>query len=291
MTRGARDGREQRDRSGDVPAPARGRDGTSSASRAGRAPTASASLCVDITQLRRHCSRRSSTVPDLQPARSRRRDDRTGGAAARRVTPTTGGEPSRSTCSVPTTFCARRSPARCPEDGGLVDPPHERRGIARKAVLERVQRLEGGSRAPRPLGCGRHRRHGLGRLLARSRYHRDADARASCARATFPTGTGSCACTKSVPDGRRKRSRPPILELTRREPSALNGQTFRVGRCDGPGRDRGRGVRPHAAAVPALPQPDRQRRAGDVRRARRVRAARADRDRQRNPGLRLDRAG
>ena len=126
-------------------------------------------------------------------------------------------------------------------------PPDERSRIDRKALLERVQRLEGGRRAPRPLRCDRRRRHRLRHLLARSGDHRDPDAARAALSSTSPTETGSCACTRRGPGGRRKRSRRPSASCRGASRARSTARRFGWVRSDGPGRDRDRGVRAHAS--------------------------------------------
>ena len=252
-------------------------------------PDASASVCVDITQLRRaveafETRRRScscSSTPPRRSGRSRR---------CRRATPTTGGGPSRSTCSAPTTSCERRSPGRSRSDGGIAIHLTSGAAVEREALLERLQRLQGGRRASRPLG---RERRGRAPAAASARSIPGSPRRRcsrSCARSEFPDRDrfvrvyeeGSGRTPEEVADA--------ICELSRREPSALNGQTFRVG-CAADRTPDAIGTEAYElmrAAVPALPQPDRQRRPSDVRRAGGAHTAAADGDRQRNAGVRLD---
>ena len=177
--------------------------------------------------LRRSSSRHFRSVPRTATARPRRRDDRPGGAAAcerpRRLAASRGGQPARHL----------QRPAR--GAGGSAGagrrpghPPHQRSRVHRKAILERVQRLEGGRRAPRPLGRDRRRRHRLRRLLARSGDHRDPDA-GGAALVDFPDRDRFVRVYEERSGRTPEEVAAAVCELSRREPSALNGQTFRVG--------------------------------------------------------------
>ena len=252
-------------------------------------PDASASLCVDITRFD-DLLEAFQNRPAAAVARPRRRDDRAGGAAAcerpRRLAASGRDQPARHLQRP-----ARGTGGPACAARGHGHPPDERSRIERKALLERLQRLEGGRRAPRPLRCDRRGRHRLRHLLARSRDHRDPDAARVCAlRLPRPRPFRARLRGGVRPDAGRGRG---CRLRARRSASRARSTARRSGwvRSDGPGRDRDRGVRAHAAALPALPQPDRERRAGDVRRARGAHPARADGDRQRDAGLRLDGAG
>ena len=253
-------------------------------------PDASASLCVDITQLRRRCSRPSKPSRELRLLVH-------AAATIGPVAPLPASDPDdwRRTVEINLlgTYNVLRAALAGPlrEDGGIaihltsgaasIAKPYWSAYSASKAGAEHLVRsaaidVEGTACGICSLDPGITETPMQRELRSRDFPDRDRFVRVHEERSGADAGGGRGRHLSSCRSASRARS---------------TARRFGSGRSDGPGRDRGRGVRAHAAALPALPQPDRKRRAGDVRRARGVRAARADGDRQRNAGLRLDGAG
>ena len=255
------------------------RDGTSSASPAGRSPEASTSLRADVTRFDdvsgafddRPAAAACSSTPRRRSGPWRR---------CPRATRPSGGARSRSTCSVPTTSCAPLSPVRLARDGGLAihltsgaaarAKPYWSAYSASKAGAEHLVRSAAADVAGHRLRC----------LRARPGDHRDAHA-ARAAVAGLPRPRSVPARLRGAdPVVRADEVAEAISELSRARARGRSTADAE-GRCalmvelhdagrQRPGRDRPRRVRAHAAALPALPQPDRRRRAGDVRHPRRA---------------------